>query len=88
MQKYKNANLDEQLKVLYEVRVREVKSLTEQLEQLKIEIEKQRDANKKTTLLLEAEKDRVKISSEQAKILLGWNFIYFKILINISCCFY
>ncbi|GJQ78428.1 hypothetical protein Trydic_g11549 [Trypoxylus dichotomus] len=70
MQKYKNASLDDQLKVLYEVRVKEVKSLTEQLEQLKAEIRKQKDSNGKTALLLEAEKDKAKISSQQAQVLL------------------
>lgn len=71
MEKYKNSSLENQLKVLYEVRVKEVKSLTEQLQKLQSEIQKQKEINGKTALLLEAEKDRAKISSQQAQMLLG-----------------
>ncbi|KRT86466.1 hypothetical protein AMK59_2888, partial [Oryctes borbonicus] len=70
MQKYKNASLNDQLKVLYEIRVNEVKSLTEQLAQLKMEIQKQKEANGKAVLLLEAEKDKTKITSQQTQVLL------------------
>ncbi|KAI4467465.1 hypothetical protein MML48_2g00001181 [Holotrichia oblita] len=70
MQRYKNSNVDDQLKVLYDIRVKEVKSLTEQLDQLKTEIQKQKEVNGKTAILLEAEKDRARISSQQAQALL------------------
>ncbi|KAK9685213.1 hypothetical protein QE152_g38220 [Popillia japonica] len=70
VQKYKTSNLDDQLKVLYDIRVKEVKSLMEQLDQLKTEIQKQKEVNGKTVVLLEAEKDRAKISSQQAQALL------------------
>lgn len=77
VQKYKTSNLDDQLKVLYDIRVKEVKSLMEQLDQLKTEIQKQKEVNGKTVVLLEAVKDRAKISSQQAQALLGSDDQYY-----------
>nr|XP_022909348.1 putative leucine-rich repeat-containing protein DDB_G0290503 [Onthophagus taurus] len=66
----RNTNLDDQLKVLYEIRVKEVKELMEKVGKLEMDIEKQKDIHSKKCILLEADKNKAKISLEQSQKLL------------------
>lgn len=68
--RYKNASIDDQIKVLYEVRVREVKTLSEQLENVRAEFTAYKNEMKKKILLLEAEKDQSQISLKQSQNIL------------------
>lgn len=65
-EKFKNAGFDEQLKVLYEARVREVRTLQEQLEKQRKDSGYERDDIARKYLLSEANKDKAEISLKQA----------------------
>lgn len=69
-QRYKNASMDDQIKILYEVRVREVKTLSEQLENIRAEFTAYKNETKKRILLLEAEKDQSQVSLKQSQAIL------------------
>lgn len=61
----------EQLKVLYDVRVREVQNLTTQLEESRIHSEHTIAELRKQLLLCEADKERAVLTRQQAQELLG-----------------
>lgn len=71
IKKYREASHDDQLKVLYEVRVRELKALTEELENLKKEMKHQKDQYMRHLMLSEGEKEQAKMSLQQSQGLLG-----------------
>lgn len=71
IQKYKDTSMNNQLKVLYEVRVREIKTLSEQLENIQAEFNCYKNDTKRQILLLEAEKDKINISYKQSQEILG-----------------
>ncbi|XP_012216958.1 putative leucine-rich repeat-containing protein DDB_G0290503 isoform X2 [Linepithema humile] len=66
---YKTAeyNSKEQLEVLYSVRMREINRLTEELQQLQLEKEDEKDKMNRKLMLLQAEVDRINISRTQAQ---------------------
>lgn len=71
MQKYKTASYDDQLKVLYDVRVKEVKNLSEEVHKLREELSLQRDQLMKKLMLMEADKNQAEMSLGQSQSLLG-----------------
>ncbi|XP_012147643.1 uncharacterized protein LOC100883073 isoform X3 [Megachile rotundata] len=66
---YKNAEYDskEQLEVLYAVRMREIKQLTEELQQLRLEREEEKNQLSRKIILLQAEIERSNISRNQTQ---------------------
>lgn len=70
-QRYKNAGLDEQLQVLYDVRCGEVEKLSKQVLELENRLSKDNERGKRELLLMEAECDRSKISLGQVQSILG-----------------
>lgn len=71
MEKYRNTSMNGQLKVLYEVRVREIMTLKKQLEELEKEYGWFKRDAKRQMLLLEEEKDKISISYKQTQDILG-----------------
>lgn len=71
LQKYRDTSMNNQLKVLYEVRVREVLTLKKELEDVRTEFGQYKKDNKRQLLLLEADKDMLGISYKQAQDILG-----------------
>lgn len=70
-QKYKTSSVDDQLKVLYEVRCKEVMSLTNAMENLREEFNNHKAQSMKKIMLLEAEKEKTNMSLNNAQSLLG-----------------
>lgn len=70
-ERYKNAELDQQLQVLYDVRCREVEKLANQVLELETQLGKEKEGGKRALLLAEAECDRSKISLGQVQAILG-----------------
>lgn len=70
---YKTAeyNSKEQLEVLYKVRIREIDRLTNELQQLQLEKEDEKNQMTRKLMLLQAEIDRVNISRTQTQHALG-----------------
>lgn len=73
---YKTAeyNSKEQLEVLYMVRMREIKRLTEELQQLQSEKEDEKNQLSRRLMLLQAEVERINISRNQAQHALGKDY--------------
>lgn len=70
-QSYKNANQQEQLKILYDVRVREIKNLQDEFNKYKEEKAKEINNLKNKTILAEAENRHLQISLSNSESLLG-----------------
>ncbi|XP_011863695.1 PREDICTED: centrosomal protein of 152 kDa-like isoform X2 [Vollenhovia emeryi] len=66
---YKTAEYDskEQLEIMYMVRMREIKRLTEELQQLQLEKEDEKNQMSRRLMLLQAEVDRTNLSRNQAQ---------------------
>ncbi|KAL6436198.1 hypothetical protein ACFW04_005734 [Cataglyphis niger] len=66
---YKTAeyNSKEQLEVLYKVRLRDIERLTDELQQLQLEKEDEKNQMSKKLMLLQAEIDKINISRTQAQ---------------------
>jgi len=64
-------NSKEQLEILYMVRMREISRLTEELQQLQLEKEDEKNQMSRRLMLLQAEVDRTNISRNQAQEALG-----------------
>jgi len=69
-------NSKEQLEILYMVRMREIKRLTEELQQLQLEKEDEKSQMNRRVMLLQAEVDRTNISRNQAQEALGKEKIF------------
>lgn len=78
MQKYRETSMNSQLKVLYEVRVREILTLKKQLEDVESQFEQYKKDSKRQLLLLEADKDKLSISYKQAQDILGEGIFNYK----------
>ncbi|KAF2882515.1 hypothetical protein ILUMI_23651 [Ignelater luminosus] len=70
-EQYREVSADEQLKVLYEVRVREVIALNNELEKFQKEFKNQEQSLKKKIVLLEIENERKNISLKESQELLA-----------------
>ncbi|KAK4871658.1 hypothetical protein RN001_015782 [Aquatica leii] len=70
LREYREANLNDQLKTLYDVRVREVESLNKDIDKLKKEFSEQQTQLKKQLTLMEAEYQRKNISLTESQHLL------------------
>lgn len=77
--KYRDASIDNQLKVLYEVRVREIMTLKKQLEDVQNEFDHYKNDKKKQLILLEADKDKINITYKQAQDIICENVIFIKL---------
>lgn len=75
-EQYREVSTGEQLKVLYEVRVREVTALNEELEKLRKEVKNQEQSLKKKIVLLEIENEQKNISLTESQELLGSVVVY------------
>lgn len=64
-------NSKEQLEIMYMVRMREINRLTEELQQLQLEKEDEKNQMSRKLMLLQAEVDRTNISRNQAQEALG-----------------
>lgn len=60
-------NSKEQLEVLYSVRMREIKQLTEQLQQLQLDREEEKNQHSRKLALIQAENERINLSRNQAQ---------------------
>lgn len=70
--KYRDvANPNEQMKILYDVRLREINSLRDEYESYKKEKSKELDYVKNKMLVYEAEMQQIKISLKNSEDLLG-----------------
>ncbi|GLV40869.1 hypothetical protein CBL_10044, partial [Carabus blaptoides fortunei] len=75
MNDYKESSLNgtDQLRVLYEVRVREINSLSKQLDEVKSELKLERETAQRKILLLEADCEKTRLSLKQSQNLLVEN---------------
>lgn len=76
-EKYEKVGPDHQLKVLYEIRVNEVHALKDKVDEITGKMKQLQTDHDRTKTLLEAEKNKSKISQEQSQTLLGKRLEYF-----------
>ena len=70
-EKYEKAGPNHQLKVLYEIRVNEVHALKDKMDEIVGKMKQLQTDHDRTKTLLEAEKNKTKITQEQSQTLLG-----------------
>lgn len=86
-QNYRRASEpNEQLKVLYDVRVRELNNLKQEFDNFKAQAKKDNDASKNKLLLSEAEMRQLKVSLKNMEDLLG-TYLYYELLTRIKYTF-
>ena len=73
---YKNVDQQEQLKVLYDVRVREINNLREEFNKFKAEKEKEMTVLKHKVTLSEAELRHCQVTLSNSESLLGMNMCF------------